>query len=331
MLNAAPVEVLPDPAFLPLLDHLTRIKLNSVHPRAKDRSTTLWKSAVTIKGDETLLSAFKKFADNHILSMPVVDDEGHLVGQLSMGHLLKWMCEQLGITDGTTPPRTGSFEKALGITKVFSVCDTHGIGYFAVRDCYSVYTAAETMARRNAKRVIVTNTDHKVVGIFTQSMLIGELYNNMQLLSMETRQIKVRQMTKSFWLSTLREDSLTIDAFRNLYKWGRNAIAIVSPSGQIVDGMCEKDLKAVVASGQNFQYPTIKEYKAYVRNDAEEKGKRIPDAQLVTEETTFEDVVRIMDQTPCDYVFVTDRTKRPLYVISQTDVLRFIFPPFGWW
>eukprot|EP00457_Paulinella_chromatophora_P009351 gb/GEZN01009414.1/.p1 GENE.gb/GEZN01009414.1/~~gb/GEZN01009414.1/.p1 ORF type:complete len:333 (+),score=38.24 gb/GEZN01009414.1/:28-1026(+) len=324
-----------DLAFRDILYKLSETRLNTIHPRAKDRSETLWRSAVTIRETDSLKTAFDKLSEHNILSLPVVGPLGKVVGELNMGHLLGWIVDHFDVDpDLTTMGEFFSERQLLDTTRVSAIYDD--IDYYTCPGRFSIYRAAETMARNDAKRVIVTTWNDKVRGIFTQSMMIGEIYNNLHLLRDSTRKMPVRRMTKSYWVSSIREDSRTIDAFRRMNNWGRTALAVTNAEGAIVDELSEKDLKAVTATADSYMrlYSTIKEYKAFVRQDAQLKGKKLPDVpQLVTEDATFEQVIVAMDQTPCHRVFVVDnmRTKRPQYVVTQTDIIRQIFPSFGTW
>eukprot|EP00457_Paulinella_chromatophora_P011765 gb/GEZN01011925.1/.p1 GENE.gb/GEZN01011925.1/~~gb/GEZN01011925.1/.p1 ORF type:complete len:335 (+),score=33.91 gb/GEZN01011925.1/:34-1038(+) len=328
-------EVEGDRAFKNLLYKLTRIRLDTVHPRAKDRTETLWFGAATIMKSDSLKAAFDKMAENNILCLPVVDSMGKVVGQLTIANLLRWIMRHFDVDpDSTTIAAFFEKRKLLDTALVEAIMDDYE--YYTCKGSYSVYRAAETMARQNSKRVIVTSWNDTVIGIFTLSMLIGEIYNNRHLLSTKTKNMKVRDMTKSYYVSRVREDSRTIDAFRIMNDWGRTGLAVTNMDGAIVDELSDKDLNVMVATADSYMrlYSNVKEFKGFVRQDAKIQGKKVPALpQLVTEDSTFDECIIAMDQTPCHRVFVVDnlRNKRPLYVISQTDILRHIFPSLGWW
>eukprot|EP00457_Paulinella_chromatophora_P009389 gb/GEZN01009455.1/.p1 GENE.gb/GEZN01009455.1/~~gb/GEZN01009455.1/.p1 ORF type:complete len:331 (-),score=34.02 gb/GEZN01009455.1/:307-1299(-) len=322
-----------DVAFRDILYKLSTTRLINVPPRPKDRSKTLWRTAITIKENDSLKKAFIKLADNNILCLPVIGSlSGKVVGELHTSHILSWIVNNIDANPDLTT--MDEFFKRLDTTHVAAIYDD--VNYHTCRGQYSVYHAAEIMARTNAKRVIVTNKRDKVRGIFTQSMMIGELFSNINLLNASSREMKVRKMTKSYWVYSIREDARTIDAFRQMNDWGRTALAVTDEKGACVDELSEKDLKALTVSASSYMrlYSSVKDYKDFVRRDARKKGKKIPHfPQLVTEDDTFEKVITLMDGTPCHRVFVVDnmRQKQPQYVITQADILRQIFPSFGGW
>eukprot|EP00457_Paulinella_chromatophora_P011590 gb/GEZN01011739.1/.p1 GENE.gb/GEZN01011739.1/~~gb/GEZN01011739.1/.p1 ORF type:complete len:335 (-),score=26.17 gb/GEZN01011739.1/:102-1106(-) len=324
------------PAFKNLLYKLSDKRLDAVHPRAKDRSEIMWRTAVTIRENDTLKMAFDKMAEHNILCLPVIGSlNNKVVGELHMGHLLGYIVDHFDVDPNLTT--MGEFfteRQLLETTRVGTVYDD--TKYHVCRDRYSVYHAAELMARNDAKRVIITNSKDRIRGIFTQSMLIGEVYSNLHLLNPWTKTMPVRMMTKSYWVSSIREDSRAIDAFRRMNDWGRTSLAVTDWAGSIVDELSEKDLKAVTATKESYMrlYSTVKECKAFVRHDTKTKGQKLANTpQLVTEDDTFEQVVTVMEKTPCHRVFVVDnmRDKIPQFVITQTDIIRQIFPSFGGW
>eukprot|EP00457_Paulinella_chromatophora_P009481 gb/GEZN01009548.1/.p1 GENE.gb/GEZN01009548.1/~~gb/GEZN01009548.1/.p1 ORF type:complete len:345 (-),score=28.60 gb/GEZN01009548.1/:285-1286(-) len=327
-------EIKGDSGFAKLLSKLSNTRLDTVYPRVKDRTQTLWFTAVTVSETDTLKKAFNKMAENNILCVPVIGAMNELVGQLTMGNLLNWIVVHFDV-DPNLATMGDFFKKGklLNTTQV-DVCMDYNV--HVCPGNFSVCRAAETMARENAKRVIVTNWHNEVRGIFTMSMMVGEIYNNLSLLSTEIRGMPVRKMTKSYWVSRVREDSRVIDAFRIMNNWGCTGLAVTNTNGTIVDELSEKDLKAITASADSYMrlYSDVKEFKAFVREDARLQGQKIPAIpQLVTESATFEQCIVAMDQIPCHRIFVVDDLigKRPMYVISQTDILRQIFPSLGWW
>eukprot|EP00457_Paulinella_chromatophora_P029082 gb/GEZN01036227.1/.p1 GENE.gb/GEZN01036227.1/~~gb/GEZN01036227.1/.p1 ORF type:complete len:112 (+),score=9.81 gb/GEZN01036227.1/:15-350(+) len=91
-----------DPAFKDILFKLTETRLDTVHPRAKDRTETLWRSAVTIKETDSLKAAFDKLSEHNILCLPVIGPLNKVVGELNMGHLLGWIMEHFDVDPDLT-------------------------------------------------------------------------------------------------------------------------------------------------------------------------------------------------------------------------------------
>jgi predicted transcriptional regulator len=213
-------------------------------------------------------------------------------------------------------------------TKVSSVMSTWD--YYTTRSYHSLFFAAEIMARNNAHRVILTNWRDRPCGIFTQSMLVGEVYNNLNILPNVIKKMPVRNMTKTYWVDTISEDSTAIAAFKRLSNYGRHGMAIVNDEGAVVDELCHKDLKGL-SDPESFLnlYKTVKEFKKLVRDKS---SKTIAPVATVTPKNTFEDVIRLMDQNPTARVYVvTPKTKRPLYTLTSTDVIKQMFPNATAW
>jgi len=116
-----------------------------------------------------------------------------------------------------------------------------------------------------------------------------------------------------------------MEAFKRLRNWGRTGLAVLNEEGAIVDELSEKDLRALDTNAHSFLnlFKSVKEYKKIVR----EKYPSVPAVATLTEGATFEDVIRVMDQNATARVFIiTPKDRLPLYTITQSDVLRQMFP-----
>ncbi|SEJ81180.1 CBS domain-containing protein [Paraburkholderia diazotrophica] len=144
--------------------------------RALDIMTT---SVVTATPDMTIHDAARLFVDNHISGMPVVDENGKVVGIVSQGDLLhrvengtghgrrRWWLEFL-----LSSPR----EQAARYVKEHGhvVGDVMCNQVISISDDMPLAEIADLMERRHLKRVPVLK-DGKLVGIVSRSNLIRAL------------------------------------------------------------------------------------------------------------------------------------------------------------
>lgn len=142
--------------------------------RAKDIMTT---AVITVSEKATVDEAVRKMLDHHVSALPVVDDNGKLVGLISEGDLMRrlqdkgrqrrsWWLELFGGPEGSAQ----DFIKAR----------SHRIGDVMTRDVISVTEdtpvseIARTLEKRRIKRVPVLR-DGRVVGIVSRANLIQAL------------------------------------------------------------------------------------------------------------------------------------------------------------
>lgn len=307
-----------------LIDFTTR-KLENIHPRIKDRSETLWSDALTINLTNSISDALDKLLDNNILCLPVVNNKKEPLGICTLSDIVEWICEKFD-SEPEFESVNSFLEKRelLKKTRVSEIYRTREL--FTTTANLSIYHAAELMARNDAHRVMLLNHSGQVKGIFTQSMLIGEIYNNLGLLPKSVKKMKVRDMTKSYYVSSVQDDAIALEAFRKMNTWWRSGLAILDKDGKLVDQLSFKDLRGIGKDGKTFLnlYKPVKEFKKHCRAVA----KKPLDVKMVTEDGTFEDVIKLLDQGETHRVWVVDSlsTKNPKFTITMTDVIRQIFP-----
>ncbi len=228
--------------------------------------------------------------EHNISSLPVVNFRGKVIGILELSKLVNWISLRLN-HDPTTAALTDVIQARAEMRKarVNSLMDTSWVRF--------LYHAGELLVQNEGKPVIVTNWQGNPRGILTQSMLIGEIFNNLSIIPAAIKKMKVKDITKTYWVDMVLEDSLTIAAFRSLTNYGRHGMAVVNNEGALVDELSAKDLRGVDATSKSFLnlYQTVKEFKKVVREKAR---KPIPPIAKVTQKNTLEDVIRLMDQGP---------------------------------
>lgn len=150
---------------------------------AKTVTDVMTANPAVVKPNTPLKEAIKLLAQKQISGLPVVDEEGKLVGVLSEADLM-WQ------ETGVDPPPYFMFldsviylqnpsryekelHKALGQT-VGEVMTDHAISITGDR---SLKEAAQLMHKREVRRLPVVDNDHKVVGIITRGDIVRTMAN----------------------------------------------------------------------------------------------------------------------------------------------------------
>jgi CBS domain-containing protein len=261
----------------------------------------------------------------HNVTSLVVEQEGSPVvsGIISLEDIVDWLAEEFRFSAISTQD---AFNK-LRVNEIFT------------QDCYtlrrhdSLFKAAELCARTNVKMIPILDDSLRPRGVITQSMLIGELWNNLSLLSQKFRNTPVSELTQSYYVTSLSSSSTALAGFKLMASRRVSGVAITNQEGELVDTLSIKDLKDInKAGGVASLWKNVMQFKKEARQSS--GGWKIPKAPLCVLPTeTLERVITLMDQSEVHRVWVVDSDvhKRPLNVLTQTDILQFVLPEQNWW
>lgn len=138
--------------------------------RVKDIMTTI---VVKISPDNSVRQAAKVMLDNHVSGIPVVDDDGHLLGIISEGDLIRRT--ELGC--GAAAPRAEMAIPAEERAKAYVKRSSWKVGDVMTRDPVTIdedaspTLAANLMQERGIKRIPVTRAG-ELVGIVSRADLL---------------------------------------------------------------------------------------------------------------------------------------------------------------
>jgi CBS domain-containing protein len=147
---------------LPLTERAAQVATLTDEPhRAADLMTP---NPVTLRANTTLAQAAAVMADRHLKRLPVVDDQGQLVGMVSRSDLLKTVAE--GLRQRPAEP----LQLPVGAPAT--------VGEMMLREVPTVHRdtpLAETLDRlleTDKRRVVVVDDDNRVVGIITDGDVV---------------------------------------------------------------------------------------------------------------------------------------------------------------
>jgi CBS domain-containing protein len=135
-------------------------KLVSAAAEATTIAEIMTPTAICVKPDFSVESLTSLFLERRISGVPVVDEAGRAIGNVSKTDLLRER-----FIEGETEPLPAGFhlERFAGTT----VADVMTPLAFTVHDTDSIGRAARVMEAENVHRLPVTNVEGRVVGIVT--------------------------------------------------------------------------------------------------------------------------------------------------------------------
>lgn len=108
--------------------------------------------------------------DHRISGVPVLDDQRHCVGMLTLSDLVR---RRLALSDSHHPSHLACFEHDTDDL----VCDYMTMEVHAVEGTESLATAAQTMRDHHVHRVPVVNGSGRVIGMLTALDLVAAIAN----------------------------------------------------------------------------------------------------------------------------------------------------------
>lgn len=310
-----------------------RTPLKLVHPRRCNRTETMWSSAITVTQQTKLPAVFEMLISENILSAVVLSPEGKVVGFIDMADIVNFT---VGLF-GSAPNETELAEffaksKRFRDATVSDVMETHDgkpvwRPVTAERD-FSLFHSLEAIARLGVHRLAVVHKE-KVVGVVTESMIIGWCFVNLAKMG-DARKTPVSELTRSYFVSSIEETEPALKAFKQMAERKLSALAVVDKFGHLKDTISTRDLKGIAANAELWTrlWDGVGEFKKKVRASTPH-AQSIPKKPLyVLESDTLETVITTMEKEAVHRLWVVKSAEdlRPINVITQSDVIRYILP-----
>ena len=121
----------------------------------------------------------------------------------------------------------------------------------------------------------------------------------------------------------INEDAGAADAFALMASSGRSGIAIVDEEGSLMGNTSARDIRfAALDEGRTAIDTDIISYLAIVRQATASKNDRYP-ITYVRETDTLLHTIALLAKTGYHRCFVVDKDKKPVGVVSVSDVVNF--------
>jgi len=288
---------------------------------------------VTIQADSLLPDAFKILVDENILSAPVVTQNNKFYGYLDMMMLVTFVVDLLSPNLDPTSENLARFfdkEEKFNKTSVRHVVDRLDTNKReTIPKEYSLLHAFEVIVRRDLNLVAIINNDfEEVSSVITRSMLIGWVYNNLNTTLKAISNVPISLIPASSYVSSIGDDERVIKAFGIIARQKLSGVPVVNKFGDVVDFVSTRDLRGMSASSDSFirLWHNVITFKDEIRSSFPDKIPPFADHYVLSSDE-LNTAVKIFDETHVHRLAVvkshTDR--RPLHILSQTDLLRFIF------
>jgi len=300
---------------------LTKTRVERLLPRGR--------SVITTDTSEDLPSVFRKLVGANILSVPVLNQKKKYYGMLEMFDIVEYVTTLFSDLSST---KLVDLERMLVSERKFinaTVKDVIRSPYSKYKSHktfergFSLFTAWESLALTGTNRIAILGESEEVIDIITPSMLIDFLWQNIEKIGdVVNRLVKDFIVEPTETLSTIRENTKAIVAFRDMVRREKSGLGVVNEAGQLIDNISPRDLKGIHADANVFWrlWSNVSEFKKRERLEYE---KKVPTELIsVRPEDPLYSVVEKMATLHIHRVYVVDRDLTPIRVITQPDILR---------
>jgi len=323
---------IPEDALDSFLLELAKKQVYEIHPRRNNRIETVWHGAVTIQADSLLPDAFKVLIDENILCAPVVTQSSKFYGYLDMMMLVTFVVDLFSPNSDPSRENLALFfeqEERFKKTSVRYLIDLQDNKREVIPKDYSLLHAFEVIVKRDFNLVAIINSEFgDVSSVITRSMLIGWVHNNMNTTLKAISNVPVSVIPASSYVSSIGDDERAIKAFGIIARQKISGVPVVNKFGDIVDFVSMRDLRGMSASSDSFirLWHNVITFKNTIRSNFPNTIPSFPDLYLLPSDE-LRTAVKIFEGDRVHRLVVvkshTDR--RPLHILSQIDVLRWIF------
>jgi len=284
------------------------------------------RNIVEIPSTLSIGDGFQVLLDNNVLSAPVYDPAAKTyVGFLDLRDLVSWA---VFLFDEQENPADDELDLINAAHKLYKHA-TGGISlsYLARRNPFRAVKAGSNLAsvaailKTGVKRLPVLNDENRVTFIISQTSVNRFLYDNIKELKGDTsiplNNLSIGREPVLAVLST----TAAIETFRLMDNKHISGVAVVDEKGCVIANTSSRDLKNFVKSPRRSTLLLpIAQFLEEVRKDG------LVEAPVVccSPEDTLAHAMVAIATTNVHRVYVVDAAKKPLRVITLTDVMKYI-------
>ena len=291
---------------------------------------------LTVEQDTPLDVALDKMVKNNLSSLPVVTDvKGNFYGCLDIAQIVTFISRNFANYNFKSfedfdqvfksvrkfhDTSVGDLVKGLLFALLFFEL---GLWYKRSAEMlnynYSLFNAFEYLAR-GYHRLVICDGARKIQTVVTQSMAIDYVRNNFDLIRDSIRLKKVSAFVGLSSTISICETERPLLAFTMMSDYNIRGLGVVNREGVLVDAISARDLRGLSMESDSIWrlYGDIKTFKAAIRSKFPNTPTEIV---YVTEEDTLEKCVREISTHKVHRLFVVDQWKKPVKVITITDIL----------
>lgn len=189
----------------------------------------------------------------------------------------------------------------------------------------SLLDICKELGKRNSHRVPIIDTSSGspvCTAIISQSGLVAYIASKCPPGSLEEKMTDAGLNFRKDVVK-IRDDASAASAFELLDSKRLSGIAVVDEDGKLIGNTSARDIKsAVMDAGRTGMDMDILSYLSQVRQSQMVKNDRYPSCH-VYEDATVGHVVNLLAKTGYHRVFVVDKDKKPIGVVSFADIINF--------
>lgn len=244
----------------------------------------------------------------------------HIAGFVDLLDILAYLitvCDTIGVSDANSGTLATTFlSKPVGDLMDLSTRDH----FKAIVEEDDLLKVISILAQPGSHRVAVIDILSEVRHVLTQTDIVRVLHFNIDSLA-HISHFTIKDLGIAYSnVISVRSSAPTLDSLKLMNAHKLSAVPIVNDAGILEGTLSISDLKAVTSeSFRALQMATL--------NFAQQHsyaGAQIPKAVMVTPESTFGDVINLVNHARTHRVWVVDTTHKPIGVISLTDICRVI-------
>jgi len=288
---------------------------------------------ITLRTKDSVEVALEKLSSKNFTSAPVLDDNNKIWGFIDVVDIMLFLVKvttkeqhsrvsppstSLSTDDiGVIAKRSGEFALS-SLLQVLSTDQPRHDPYYPLTGDMGIQDAIEIFLR-GVHRIAITNNSNHIVHILTQSNIIKYLAEDPTRMGLRA-ELKVSEFSRlKTNLVTITTDLQTVDAFKLMADKRLNSLAIVNKLGALVGSISATDLKGL----KEFKFMRlllpVSEFVAEIRK---EQGRHAEFAVTCNEDSTLKRLVELTVLEQIHRIYLVDKNKIPLAVISLTDLIR---------
>jgi len=281
---------------------------------------------VTVNENLSLDEAIKVLNTNHILSAPVLNDSGSLVGILDMldvaNHVIKiYPAESELEAHNMATLKTAS--RAMALKDVKSVIESSGRDPLAPLNFHDPTTLAVELFASGIHRCPIVDNDNNIVGILTQSRVLSHLHDQLprgNLKVLGNKNLEELGLGLSKPISANLTDQV-IDVVRKLDQNAISAVALMDENNNLVGNFSIGDMKGL----WDEELPSFRTSVEDYLNKFHPESLSV--VTLNVSNTTLSEVIDTMLESNIHRVWtykVEKGVRTPCGIVSMTDLLKFV-------
>eukprot|EP00029_Vermamoeba_vermiformis_P005119 TRINITY_DN1689_c0_g1_i1.p1 TRINITY_DN1689_c0_g1~~TRINITY_DN1689_c0_g1_i1.p1 ORF type:complete len:339 (-),score=98.96 TRINITY_DN1689_c0_g1_i1:97-1113(-) len=278
---------------------------------------------ISADAHETVGSVFNKLADNKILSVPIYDPKSKKF--YAFVDLIDIVTNTLELQqEYPLREKAGIEDEEFGNEPCLDLVNKSQRNFYhTIEDSATLQKAVNELCATKAHRLAVLNKYGEFVSVLTQSKIIQYLAKLVDDLHLGKKKVKDLGLGKTPVISVNLNKSRALDAFKTIQMSNISGVAIVDDDGAIVDNLSVSDLKLLDYNKKMFDALLEPLEKFLKRKSTEITAKPV----VVTQDNTLRDVLNILTQTQVHRLYVVDDQKKPLGIITLSDLMETFADP----